>query len=754
MSENNNTPDGSKAQEIMSAAKSAASQLGNAYITLDHVMLILLNDRSVVRSLIKVAGSEEIVKDMAGELLMRINILPKAMSPTAPRKNNDIVEISEFAANKALFEGSKSIGAMELFEAILSLEDSSINQILRNLDIDPVDLREYIKENSESDEIDEEDEDVRLELDMPASERLLRKYCKNYNELVGEHIIDPVFGREKEVDDMIITLSRKYKKNVVLTGKPGVGKTAIVEGLASKIVSGDVPDVLKNATVWELDSTAVVAGAKFRGDMEERMKNIIKALEKSENPILFIDEIHTIIGAGESSSGGMDMANILKPALARGSFKCIGATTDEEYRKYFEKDKALVRRFRKVTVEEPSIEMATEILRGIAPSYAEYHGVTYEPEAVDAMVVLSDRYITNKYLPDKAIDILDVAGATRKIRNQILEESLPVTVEDVQNEIAKIARIPSVSVKEDEAHKLEHLESDLKKVVFDQDKAVETLTNAVLLARSGLRPRHKTLGNYLLVGPSGTGKTEMCKQLSETLSMKLVRIDMSEYMEPHSISKLIGSPPGYVGYGDGDAGNGIIINALDENPHCILLLDEIEKAHPAIFNLFLQVMDDGVISSSSGKKIDCSNIILAMTSNAGAASAAAEQIGFAKNVSTSKIAKAVENTFTPEFRNRLDAIVEFNTLSRETMIKIVNKFVRELDTLASEKNVKINLSDEVIDYLAKKGYDPKMGARPASRIIDNIIKVPLSREILFGKLKNGGEVNVTFEDEEVKFKYS
>lgn len=753
MSENTNTPDASKAQEIMNAAKQMASQIGNTYVTLEHVMMILLNEKPVVKALFKVGGSDEVIKDLATELMMRIQHFPTSMTASAPRKNNDIIEVTELAANKALFEGSKKIGAMDIFDAILSLEDSSIKTILRNIDIDPVDLKEYIVENADAESLESEEEDL-TELDMPASERLLRKYCKNYNELVDKKTIDPVFGREREIDEMIITLSRKYKKNIVLTGKPGVGKTAIVEGLASKIVSGDVPEALKNATVWELDSTAVVAGAKFRGDMEERMKNIIKALEKSENPILFIDEIHTIIGAGESSNGGMDMANILKPALARGSFKCIGATTDEEFRKYFEKDKALVRRFRKIKVEEPSIEMATEILKGVAPSYEEYHGVKYNEDAIEAMVVLSDRYITNKFLPDKAIDVMDVAGATLKIKNQILGENNPVTVDDVQAEISKIARIPSVAVKEDEAHKLQHLETDLKKSVFDQDKAVETLTNSVLLARSGLRPRHKTLGNYLLVGPSGTGKTETCKQLSETLSMKLVRIDMSEYMEPHSISKLIGSPPGYIGYGDGEAGNGIIINALDENPHCILLLDEIEKAHPSVFNLFLQVMDDGVISSSSGKKIDCSNIILAMTSNVGAASAAAETIGFAKNVSTSKIAKAVENTFTPEFRNRLDAIIEFNPLSKETMIKIVDKFLDGLSDLAKEKNVVINVNDDVKDYLARKGYDPKMGARPASRLIDNVIKIPLSKEILFGKLKNGGIATITLNDNNVEFSYS
>lgn len=753
MSENNSTPDASKAQEIVSTARQMASSMGHSYVTLEHIMLALIQDAKVQRAISAATKEDNFIQDFIQELMMKIQSLPQSRNVTSPKTNTEVKEMIEKATNKALFDSSPVISIIDIFDALLSIDGTGIITILRASSIDAADIREYIAENRDNEALDDSEDDSKVDAEMSASEKVLRKYCKNFNDLVGKNKIDPVFGRETEVEELVVTMSRKTKKNAILTGNPGVGKTALVEGLAQRIVTGDVPDSLKNATVWELDSTAVVAGAKFRGDMEERLKNIIKALEKEENPILFIDEIHTIIGAGESSSGGMDMANILKPALARGAFKCIGATTDMEYRKFFEKDKALDRRFKKINVEEPSIELATTILHGLAPVYSEFHGVVYDEDAVDAAVKLSDRYITNKFLPDKAIDILDISGAVVKIRNQITGESDHVTLEDIQTQVAKIAKIPSFSVKEDESEKLMHLEEDLNNKVFDQSEAVETLTNSILLSRAGLRPRNKTSGNYLLAGPSGTGKTELLKQLSETLSMKLVRIDMSEYMEPHSISKLIGSPPGYVGYGDGDAGNGIIINALSENPHCILLLDEIEKAHPSIFNVFLQVMDDGKITSSNGKKVDCSNIILAMTSNAGASSVTENSIGFVKNTH-SKIMKAVENLFTPEFRNRLDAIVEFKPLTRETMIRIVKKFTSEMNNLASEKGVTIEISDSVYDWLAEKGYDPKMGARPASRLIDREIKTPLSKEIIFGSLKNGGTVFVDMEDDKVKFKFN
>ena len=745
-------PDASKAQEIIGLAKQMASQMGHSYVTLEHVMVALLNDQTIQKTFMSASKDENFIPDFVQNLMEKIQSFPSSMRASSPRANSEVKEMMEVASNKALSDSSPKVTVLDILDALLSIDGTSILTLLRYSDIDPVDIREYISENKDSEEINSEEGSPKTDSEMTASEKVLRKYCRNFNELVGKKKIDPVFGREKEVEELTITLSRKTKKNAILTGNPGVGKTAVVEGLAQRIVNGDVPESLKDATVWELDATAVVAGAKFRGDMEERVKNIIKALEKETNPILFIDEIHTIIGAGESSGGSMDMANILKPALARGVFKCIGATTDMEYRKYFEKDKALDRRFKKVNIEEPSIEMATSILEGIAPVYSEFHNVVYDEDAVKAMVILSDRFITNKFLPDKAIDIMDIAGAVTKITNQILGEENHVTLETVQNEVAKIAKIPAVSVKEDEAVKLENLEDDLKKVVFDQDDAVNAMTNSVLLARSGLRPRNKTNGNYLLCGSSGVGKSELCKQLAKSLDMKIVRIDMSEYMEPHSVSKLIGSPPGYVGYGDGEAGDGIIINALSENPHCILLLDEIEKAHPSVFNLFLQVMDDGKITSSGGKKVDCSNIILAMTSNAGAADASKDSLGFIKQETSSKIMKAVERLFTPEFRNRLDAILEFKPLSRGTMVRIINKFVSELQDLAKDKGVEIVLDETAIDYLADKGYDPKMGARPASRVIDKEIKTPLSKEIIFGKLKNGGRVNVKY-DGEISFEY-
>ena len=524
--DDSNLPDASKAQEVVGLAKQLASQMGHNYVTLEHVMISLLGDATVQKTFMSSTKEEDFIPDFIQNLMEKIQSIPSSMRMSSPRANSEVKEMMEIASNKALSDSSSKVTVLDLLDALLSIDGTSILTILRHSDIDPVDIREYISENKDSEEINSEDGSTKVDAEMTASEKVLRKYCRNFNELVGKKKIDPVFGREKEVEELTITLSRKTKKNAILTGNPGVGKTAVVEGLAQRIVNGDVPESLKDATVWELDATAVVAGAKFRGDMEERVKNIIKALEKENNPILFIDEIHTIIGAGESSGGSMDMANILKPALARGAFKCIGATTDMEYRKYFEKDKALDRRFKKVNIEEPSIEMATSILEGIAPVYSEFHNVVYDEDAVKAMVILSDRYITNKFLPDKAIDIMDIAGAVTKITNQILGEENHVTLETVQNEVAKIAKIPAVSVKEDEAVKLENLEDDLKKVVFDQDDAVNAMTNSVLLARSGLRPRNKTNGNYLLVGPSGSGK---CLDYEEEVTV-LIEEELLQYL--------------------------------------------------------------------------------------------------------------------------------------------------------------------------------------------------------------------------------
>ena len=744
MSNQNNDFDASKSEAVANTSKEIASQMGHKNITVEHLLMALLAEKSIQKMLIEVSGEGDIITGLVQETMAVINTYTRQGIATSPRASQEYKEVFQKVAANVRLNDAKTVTPLDIMKSLMEM-DTKVSIILKNVDIDPASVSEWIVSNADNETLDEEST-TKTELDMPAHERVLRKYCVNFNEEVTKKGIDPVIGRESVIDDMIITISRRFKKNVILTGEPGTGKSAIAEGLASKIVAGDVPEELKNATVWELDSTAVVAGAKFRGDMEERMKNIIKALEKAENPILFIDEVHTIIGAGESSGGGMDMANILKPALARGKFKCIGATTEEEFRKYFEKDKAMVRRFKRISVEEPSVEMTNQIIQNIAPAYSEYHGVVYDEDALDEISVLADRYITNRFNPDKSIDVLDIAGAHVKIMNSLLGESRSVTIEDIQREVAKIAKIPTISVKEDETQKLAHLENDLKNVVYGQDEAITVLTDSVLRARAGLVSRNKTLGNYLLVGSSGVGKSEICKQLAETLNMKLLRIDMSEYVEPHSVSKLIGSPPGYVGYGDGAAGTGILINALEENPHCILLLDEIEKAHPIVYNLFLQVMDNGFVTSSSGKKMSAQNIMLMMTSNAGAASADTNGIGFKKTERSTKIMEAVKNTFTPEFRNRLSAIVKFNPLSKDVMIKIVRKFIGDLNHLTADNNVNVSLTSAAEEYLAEKGYDPKMGARPCSRIIDEEIKTPLSKIMLFGPLKNGGMATVDLVD--------
>lgn len=566
---------------------------------------------------------------------------------------------------------------------------------------------------------------------------ILGKYCVDLNAQATSGKVDPLIGRADVIDQITLIVSRRSKNNAVLVGDPGVGKTAIAEGLAYKIVKGDVPAVLMTSTVYSLDIASLVAGTRFRGDFEERMKLVLKSLTMIENSILFIDEIHTIMGAGAGSNSTMDVANLLKPALAKGSLRCIGSTTAEEYRKHFEKDRALLRRFKKVVVGEPSIEEAKLILRGLKSTYEKFHGVKYSVSALDAAVDLTARYIHNAVLPDKAIDIMDNAGARKRVLNY--DTGLPpvtITVADIEAEIALVAKIPAKEIAEDESHMLSRLENDLKDKVFGQDGALTTLIDAVFVARAGLRDENKPEGCYLMVGNSGTGKTETCRQLAKTLNIPLVKFDMSEFMEKHSISKLIGSPPGYVGFGDGGAGDGLLVNAIDTSPSCVLLLDEIEKAHPDVFNILLQVMDDAKLTNSHGKSVDFRNVILIMTSNAGSGGSEKMSIGFSNNTNSEIDTKVLKALFTPEFRNRLDAVITFDRLKPDSMAKIVEKFISELKILTGRRNVKIDINKKALTWLAEKGYDPAMGARPLNRVINEHIKKPLSRLMLVGSMKD------------------
>ena len=576
----------------------------------------------------------------------------------------------------------------------------------------------------------------------------LDAYCVNLNEKAQQGRIDPLIGRTDEVERTIQILCRRNKNNPLYVGDPGVGKTAIAEGLAKRITEGDVPEVLLDATIFALDMGALLAGTRYRGDFEERLKNVMTELENTDGAILFIDEIHTVIGAGATSGGSMDASNILKPALQKGTLRCMGSTTYKEYRSYFEKDRALARRFQKIDVYEPSVEDAVKILQGLKPHFEEHHKVRYTNDAIRTAVELSARYIGDRKLPDKAIDVIDEVGASRMLLPE-KKRRKTVSVKDIEHVVAKIARIPQKSVSSNDREALQHLERNLKTVVFGQDPAIEALSSAIKLARAGLREPEKPIGAYLFSGPTGVGKTEVARQLAITLGVELVRFDMSEYMERHSVSRLIGAPPGYVGFDQG----GLLTDAVDQNPHVVLLLDEIEKAHPDLFSILLQVMDHGKLTDHNGKSIDFRNVILIMTTNAGAAELAKAPIGFGREVRSGEDQEAIEKLFTPEFRNRLDSIIAFKPLGAEVVAKVVDKFVYELESQLDDRSVMIELTDGAREWLARKGYDQSFGARPLGRVIQEHIKKPLAEELLFGKLEKGGVVVVQVIDDKLAFTY-
>ncbi|WP_378945920.1 ATP-dependent Clp protease ATP-binding subunit ClpA [Paracoccus sp. R86501] len=577
-------------------------------------------------------------------------------------------------------------------------------------------------------------------------ETALGKYCVDLNVKSKKGDVDPLIGRNSEVERAIQVLCRRRKNNPLLVGDPGVGKTAIAEGLALKITRGEIPDVLSGATIFSLDMGALLAGTRYRGDFEERLKAVVKELEAHPDAILFIDEIHTVIGAGATSGGAMDASNLLKPALAGGKLRCMGSTTYKEYRQHFEKDRALSRRFQKIDVNEPSVPDAIKILMGLKPHFEKHHDLRYTNDAIKSAVELASRYINDRKLPDSAIDIIDEAGAAQHL---VAESKRRKTIspKEVEAVVAKIARIPPKNVSKNDAEVLRDMESSLKRVVFGQDTAITTLSSAIKLARAGLREPEKPIGNYLFAGPTGVGKTEVAKQLASTLGVELLRFDMSEYMEKHAVSRLIGAPPGYVGFDQG----GLLTDGVDQHPHCVLLLDEIEKAHPDVFNILLQIMDAGRLTDHNGRQVDFRNVILIMTSNAGAADQAKAAIGFGRDRREGEDTAAIERTFTPEFRNRLDAIISFAALGREVVIHVVEKFILQLEAQLMDRNVHIELTPQAADWLAERGYDDRMGARPLGRVIQEHIKKPLAEELLFGRLTKGGFVRVKIEDDKPAF---
>jgi ATP-dependent Clp protease ATP-binding subunit ClpA len=576
----------------------------------------------------------------------------------------------------------------------------------------------------------------------------LSTYCVNLNKKAEQGKIDPLIGRDAEIERTIQILCRRTKNNPLYVGDPGVGKTAIAEGLAKRIIEGDVPEVLAKSTIFSLDMGSLLAGTRYRGDFEERLKAVVSELEAQPGAVLFIDEIHTVIGAGATSGGAMDASNLLKPALAQGTLRCIGSTTYKEYRNHFEKDRALVRRFQKIDVNEPTVEDAVKILQGLKTNYEKHHKVKYTPEAIRGAVELAAKYIHDRKLPDKAIDVIDEVGASRMLVPEGKRKKT-VTLKDVEEVVAKIARIPPKSVSTDDKETLRNLERDLKSMVFGQDRAIEALSAAIKLSRAGLREPEKPIGNYLFSGPTGVGKTEVAKQLSKTLGIELLRFDMSEYMERHSVSRLIGAPPGYVGFDQG----GLLTDGVDQHPHCVLLLDEIEKAHQDLYNILLQIMDHGKLTDHNGKTVDFRNVILIMTTNAGASDMAKPAIGFGREQRQGEDEEAVKRLFTPEFRNRLDAVIPFAGLSPEIVAQVVEKFVMQLEAQLADRNVTIELSSAAKEWLAERGYDPLYGARPLARVIQEHVKKPLAEELLFGRLAKGGAVRVNLKDDALAFEF-
>ena len=632
----------------------------------------------------------------------------------------------------AIFAERESNAAYFLQEQDMTRYDA-VNFIAHGVAKDPdfVESRPIVGAEDESEILDSDGNET------SEKESALAKYCIDLNEKSAKGNVDPLIGREHEVERCIQVLCRRRKNNPILVGDPGVGKTAIAEGLARKITKGQTPAILSKTTIYSLDMGALLAGTRYRGDFEERLKAVMNEMEEHADAVLFIDEIHTVIGAGATSGGAMDASNLLKPALQGGKLRCMGSTTYKEFRQHFEKDRALARRFQKIDVAEPSVEDSVKILKGLKPYFEEHHDVKYTSDAIKTAVELAARYINDRKLPDKAIDVIDEAGAAQHLLSDSKRRKT-IGVKDIEAVVAKIARIPPKSVSKDDAEVLRDLEAGLKRVVFGQDTAIEALASAIKLARAGLREPEKPIGNYLFAGPTGVGKTEVAKQLADGLGVKLIRFDMSEYMEKHAISRLIGAPPGYVGFDQG----GMLTDSVDQDPHCVLLLDEIEKAHPDVFNILLQVMDHGKLTDHNGRTTDFRNVVLIMTSNAGASEMSKAAIGFGRERREGEDTQAIERTFTPEFRNRLDAVVSFAPLDRDVIAQVVEKFVLQLEAQLMDRNVTIEITKAAADWLGEKGYDSKMGARPLGRVIQEHIKKPLAEELLFGKLTKGGVVKV------------
>jgi len=741
-------------EKALHQALAFANERQQEYATLEHLLLALLDDQDAAAVMRACNVDLDVIRRnlldyIETELDNLVTDSDEDSKPTA-----GFQRVIQRAVIHVQSSGREEVTGANVLVAIFAERESHAAYFLQDQDMTRYDAVNYISHGiakrpgmTEARPVEGAEEEETLsgntnEKTPKAKTDALEAYCVNLNEKAEKGKIDPLIGRDDEISRTIQILCRRSKNNPLFVGDPGVGKTAIAEGLARRIINGDVPDVLKDATIFALDMGALLAGTRYRGDFEERLKQVVKEIEDYPGAVMFIDEIHTVIGAGATSGGAMDASNLLKPALASGAIRCIGSTTYKEYRQFFEKDRALVRRFQKIDVNEPTIPDAIDILKGLKPYFEDFHKVRYTNDAIKAAVELSAKYISDRKLPDKAIDVLDETGASQMLVPESRRRKT-ISVKEIENTIATMARIPPKSVSKDDAEVLSNLGTDLKRVVYGQDAAIETLASAIKLARAGLREPDKPIGSYLFSGPTGVGKTEVARQLASSLGVELIRFDMSEYMERHTVSRLIGAPPGYVGFDQG----GLLTDGVDQHPHCVLLLDEIEKAHPDLFNILLQVMDHGRLTDHNGKQVDFRNVILIMTTNAGASDMAKAPVGFNRVKREGDDAEAINKLFTPEFRNRLDAVIAFGNLPMEVVYKVVEKFVMQLEVQLADRGVTFELTEGAVKWLADKGYDSQMGARPLGRIIQEHIKRPLADEVLFGKLKKGGMVKVSVSED-------
>jgi ATP-dependent Clp protease ATP-binding subunit ClpA len=726
----------------LNVAFNEARSKRHEYITVEHLLLALL-DNSSANSVLKACGADLIrLKNELAEYLDENTPVFNDTSGGEVQPTLGFQRVLQRAVFHVQSSGKKEVTGANVLVAIYGEQESQAVYLLHQQDVSRLDIVNYVSHgiSKVSDENQDELENNE-EMGGETEKQPLENFATNLNMRALQNKIDPLIGRDAEIERTIQILCRRRKNNPLLVGEAGVGKTAIAEGLAKKIVDDEVPDVLQGSTIYSLDLGALVAGTKYRGDFEKRLKGVLRQLQKDPGAILFIDEIHTIIGAGSASGGVMDASNLIKPLLASGELKCIGSTTYQEFRGIFEKDRALTRRFQKIDVEEPSVSETVDILKGLKRYFEDHHNVKYSMNALRAAAELADRYITDRFLPDKAIDVIDEAGANRRMTNPDGKQK-NINVHDIENIVSKIARVPAKTVSSSDAELLKNLERNLKLVVFGQEEAIETMGNAIKMSRSGLGNPDKPVGSFLFAGPTGVGKTEVTRQLAKVMGIELIRFDMSEYMERHTVSRLIGAPPGYVGFDQG----GLLTDAINKHPHAVLLLDEIEKAHPDVFNLLLQVMDHGALTDTNGRKTDFRNVIIIMTTNAGAQLMSRRSMGFTEQQHETDGMEEIKRVFTPEFRNRLDGIIQFKALDERTITHVVDKFIFELEHQLEEKRVSMMVDDKARKWLAVKGYDPKMGARPMARVIQDHLKRALADELLFGRLTKGGNVKVTLNE--------